>query len=55
MDHVMTILEKYATNLEAVVAERTSQLNEERQRADNLLYQILPRQFVIFKRLFCCQ
>jgi len=43
MDHVMNMLEKYASNLEGIVAERTEQLNEERQRADNLLYQILPK------------
>uniref|UniRef100_A0A915L5J6 guanylate cyclase n=1 Tax=Romanomermis culicivorax TaxID=13658 RepID=A0A915L5J6_ROMCU len=37
------MLEKYATNLEKVVEERTEKMNEERRRADNLLYQILPK------------
>uniref|UniRef100_A0A915JIV4 Guanylate cyclase n=1 Tax=Romanomermis culicivorax TaxID=13658 RepID=A0A915JIV4_ROMCU len=43
IDHVMNMLEKYATNLEKIVEERTERMNEERRRADNLLYQILPK------------
>uniref|UniRef100_A0A915HGJ7 Guanylate cyclase n=1 Tax=Romanomermis culicivorax TaxID=13658 RepID=A0A915HGJ7_ROMCU len=43
IDHVMNMLEKYATNLEKIVEERTEKMNEERRRADNLLYQILPK------------
>jgi len=48
MDHIMNMLEKYASNLESIVAERTEQLNEERQRADNLLFQILHRFHLIY-------
>uniref|UniRef100_A0A915HSE5 Guanylate cyclase n=1 Tax=Romanomermis culicivorax TaxID=13658 RepID=A0A915HSE5_ROMCU len=43
IDHIMNMLEKYATNLEKLVDERTEKMNEERRRADNLLYQILPK------------
>lgn len=39
----MSMLEKYATNLEKIVDERTQQLVQERKRADQLLYQMLPR------------
>lgn len=43
VDHIMSMLEKYANNLEKIVDERTHQMIEERRRADQLLYQLLPR------------
>lgn len=43
MDHLMSMLEKYTSNLEKIVGERTAQLSEERRRTDMLLYQMLPR------------
>lgn len=43
MDNMISMLEHYATNLEELVAQRTKQLAEEKERADKLLYQMLPR------------
>jgi hypothetical protein len=43
MDNMISMLEHYATNLEELVAQRTKQLAEEKERADRLLYQMLPR------------
>lgn len=42
-DNMLAIMEKYANNLEALVAERTEQLSEEKKMTDNLLYRMLPR------------
>ena len=38
----MSVMEKYATNLEKMVQNRTTQLQEERSRADQLLARMLP-------------
>ena len=43
MDQMVSLLEKYASNLEDIVQERTKQLAEEKLRTDTLLYQMLPR------------
>lgn len=48
----MSMLEKYANNLEKIVDERTQQVIEERRRADQLLYQLLPR-YVSIRAAFC--
>ena len=40
---MMAIMEKYATNLEGQVAERTHLLMEEKKKTDRLLYSMLPR------------
>lgn len=43
MDHVLKMMEKYAGNLEATVADRTRQLTEEMKKSDLLLYRLLPK------------
>ncbi|KAK3089065.1 hypothetical protein FSP39_000509 [Pinctada imbricata] len=42
-DNMLAIMEKYANNLEALVAERTEQLSDEKKMTENLLYRMLPR------------
>ena len=36
-------MEKYASNLEALVEERTDQLREEKKKTEDILLQMLPR------------
>ncbi len=43
MDNMVSMLEKYAMNLEEIVVDRTKQLIEEKKKTDQLLYQMLPR------------
>ncbi|KAL3876609.1 hypothetical protein ACJMK2_034431 [Sinanodonta woodiana] len=43
LDNMMAIMEKYASNLEALVEERTDQLTEEKKKTEELLLQMLPR------------
>lgn len=42
MDSVLKMMEKYATNLEEIVAGRTRDLMDEKKRSDRLLYRMLP-------------
>nr|XP_036670728.1 guanylate cyclase 32E [Drosophila suzukii] len=42
-DNMISIMEKYAYNLEGLVLERTNLLYEEKKKTDMLLYQMLPR------------
>ena len=42
-DNMIAIMEKYATNLEDIVEERTDQLQEEKKRTEELLHQMLPK------------
>ncbi|XP_065155989.1 guanylate cyclase 32E isoform X2 [Atheta coriaria] len=42
-DNMMAMMEKYANNLEALVDERTDQLQEEKKKTEALLYEMLPR------------
>eukprot|EP01137_Pigoraptor_chileana_P018469 Opistho-2@77987 len=44
VDNIMRMLESYATNLEALVAERTVELDGEKRRAEELLYRMIPKQ-----------
>ena len=42
-DNMITMLEKYAYNLEGLVQERTNQLMEEKKKTENLLLRMLPK------------
>ncbi|KAH9365525.1 hypothetical protein HPB48_021207 [Haemaphysalis longicornis] len=43
VDNMLAMMETYATNLEALIDQRTDQLAQEKRRADALLYEMLPR------------
>ena len=42
MDNMVHLLEKYATNLEDLVHQRTVELVEEKKKTDSLLGRMLP-------------
>ncbi|XP_052766040.1 guanylate cyclase 32E-like [Mya arenaria] len=42
-DNMLDMMEKYANNLESLVAERTELLSEEKKMTENLLLRMLPR------------
>ncbi|XP_067931824.1 speract receptor-like isoform X2 [Watersipora subatra] len=44
LDNVICKMEKYATNLEKIVSDRTQQLTEEKAKTDELLHKMLPKQ-----------
>ncbi|XP_060597382.1 receptor-type guanylate cyclase Gyc76C-like isoform X2 [Ruditapes philippinarum] len=43
MDNMIAMMEKYASNLEALVEERTDQLREEKKKTEDILLQMLPK------------
>ncbi|XP_048238249.1 atrial natriuretic peptide receptor 2-like [Haliotis rufescens] len=43
MDSLLRRMEQYANNLEKLVDEKTIELQEEKKKSEELLYQILPR------------
>lgn len=45
-DNMITMLEKYAYNLEGLVQERTNQLMEEKKKTENLLLRMLPKSVI---------
>ena len=47
VDNMIQKLEKYASNLEDIVQQRTSELVEEKRKTDMLLYRMLPRLVLI--------
>ena len=40
---MLTMMEKYTNNLEDIVADRTRQLEEEKNKTETLLYKMLPK------------
>jgi len=40
---MVRMLEKYAGNLEELVEERTEELEQEKQKTDDLLHSMLPK------------
>lgn len=42
-DNMLAIMEKYATRLESLVEERTTQLAEEKKKTESLLLSMLPK------------
>ena len=51
MDNMLTMMEKYANNLEELVEVRTAELVEEKKKTDMLLYRMLP-EYVFTLRYF---
>ncbi|KAG1681093.1 Atrial natriuretic peptide receptor 2 [Nymphon striatum] len=43
LDNLLSRMEQYANNLEALVQERTADYFEEKRKAEELLYQLLPK------------
>ncbi|KAK6639366.1 Receptor-type guanylate cyclase gcy-28 [Polyplax serrata] len=43
LDNLLSRMEQYANNLEALVEERTSDYLEEKKKCEELLYQLLPK------------
>ncbi len=43
LDHAMRIMERYSTNLEQQITDRTRMLTEETRKSDDLIYRFLPR------------
>jgi len=50
MDDLLRRMEQYATNLEALVSEKTEALSQEKRRSEELLYQVLPRYYFLIHR-----
>jgi len=48
VDNLLKRMEQYATNLEGLVEERTAAYLEEKRKAENLLYQLLPQWDEVF-------
>ena len=43
LDNLLSRMEQYANNLEALVEERTADYLEEKRKAEDLLYELLPK------------
>ena len=43
LDNLLQRMEQYANNLEALVEERTADYLEQKKRAEDLLYMMLPK------------
>lgn len=51
IENMVVMMEKYSTQLEEIVAERTEQLQEEKRKTDALLFRMLPR--YLWKKYSC--
>jgi len=49
LDNLLSRMEQYAYNLEGLVEARTADYLEQKKKAEDLLYMMLPR-FVIFQQ-----
>lgn len=47
LDALLRRMEQYANNLEALVFERTQAFLDEKRKSEELLYQVLPRYYLI--------
>ncbi|KAI1290380.1 Guanylate cyclase 32E [Halotydeus destructor] len=47
MDNMMSMMERYANNLETLVSERTAAYLEEKRKAEDLLYELLPKSIAV--------
>ena len=43
LDNLLSRMEQYANNLEALVEERTADYLQQKKKAEDLLYNMLPR------------
>jgi len=43
VDDLLRRLEQHASHLEALVEDKTRELEQEKRRSEDLLYQVLPR------------
>lgn len=43
VDNLLQRMEQYANNLEGLVQERTADYQEQKRKAEELLYQLLPK------------
>ena len=43
LDNLLKRMEQYANNLESLVQERTADYLEEKRKAEDLLYKLLPK------------
>jgi hypothetical protein len=43
LDNLLSRMEQYANNLEALVEERTADYLEQKKKAEDLLYMMLPK------------
>lgn len=46
VDNLIAMLEKYSTDLESIVAERTGELEQEKHKVEELVCRMLPKQIV---------
>ena len=53
INNIMSMMEKYAYNLEEIVEERTQQLVEEKKKTDRLLYRMLPAYVTLYFSSSC--